>query len=164
MVRTLLLAAAVCIAAALLEAFCAGRGIRQRMAALRWPRYSVRFSGWMVIGGVYYLICFAVLTRLMLTTSPLRTVPFLLLGRVMLINALWNVFFFRTRNLRHAFLVGLAYSAAALALLLTLWRVDVAAASCFSPYVIYLFYANAWGYRVWQLNRQSPNVANDLDC
>jgi tryptophan-rich sensory protein len=155
--RTFISAAALCIAAALLEAVCAGRGVRQRMAALRWPSYSVPFSGWMVIGGVYYVICFTVLIRLMLTTSPLRTLTFALLGMVMVVNALWNVFFFRTGDLRHAFLVGLLYSAAALVLLVTLWQVDDVAASCFSPYVIYLFYANVWSYRVWKLNPQSPN-------
>lgn len=114
----------------------------------------------MVIAGVYYVICFAVLTRLILTTSPLRTLALGLVGMVMFVNALWNVFFFRTGNFRHAFLVGLAYSAAALVLLLVLWRVDLVAASCFSPYVIYLFYANVWDYRVWQLNRPVPLTNN----
>lgn len=158
MARAFFLAAAACVVAALLEAVFAGRGVRRRMAGLRWPSYSVPFSAWVVIGGVYYVICFAVLTRLILATSPLRTIAFLLLGIVMLVNALWNVFFFRTGNLRHAFLVGLVYSATALVLLLALWRVDAVAASCFSPYFIYLFYANVWGYRVWQLNRQSAGI------
>ena len=74
----------------------------------------------------------------------------------MFVNALWNLFFFRTRSLRHAFLIGVGYSAAALGLLLTLWRVDNVAASCFAPYVVYLFYANVWGYRIWRLNRYPP--------
>lgn len=93
----------------------------------------------------------------MLATSPQRIVAFLLLGMVMLVNALWNVFFFRTGNLWHAFLVGLIYRAAALLLLVALWQVDVVAVSYFSPYVIYLLYANLWGCRAWQLNRRSPN-------
>ena len=73
-------------------------------------------------------------------------------------NALWNLFFFRTQNLWHALLVGLAYSVVALVLLFVLSRVDVAAAWCFARYVIYLFYANERAsYGVWKRNRQSPN-------
>jgi tryptophan-rich sensory protein len=155
--RTFLFAASVCIVAALLEAICAGRSVRQRMTALRRPRYSVPFTGWIVIGGLYYAICFAVLVRLLLASTALRVLAITLFGIVMATNALWNLFFFRTRNLWHAFLVGLAYSVVALVLLFVLSRVDVAAAWCFAPYVIYLFYANVWSYGVWKLNRQSPN-------
>ena len=72
----------------------------------------------------------------------------------MFINALWNYFFFRTRNLFHAYLLGLLYSAIAVSLfLLLLLRLDRLAAWCLLPYLLYLFcYANLWGYRIWKLN------------
>ena len=78
---------------------------------------------------------------------------FALLGAVMFVNALWNYFFFRTGNLFHAYLLGLFYNAIALSLfLLLLLQVDRTAAWSLSPYILYLFYANIWGYRVWKLN------------
>ena len=71
----------------------------------------------------------------------------------MFINALWNYFFFRACNLRYAYLIGLPYNALALALFILLLRLDRTAAWFLLPYMIYLFYANMWGYRVWKLNQ-----------
>ena len=73
----------------------------------------------------------------------------------MFINALWNYFFFRSRNLFHAYLLGFPYSAIALCLfLLLLLRVDRMAGWFLLPYLLYLFYAGVWGYRIWKLNPQ----------
>ena len=109
----------------------------------------------MVIGGLYYVMCFSILYRLfLLASSPGRTVAFGLIGAFMFLNALWNYFFFRTRNLFHAYVLGLPYSAIAISLfLLLLLRLDGVAAWCLLPYLLYLFfYANLWGYRIWKLN------------
>jgi len=146
---------AICALGAVLEGLFAGRGIRQRLASLRLPSYAVPFWGWMVIGGLYYVICFSVLYRLfLLPPSSGRTAAFALAGAIIFINALWNYFFFRTRNLFHAYLLGLPYGAIAIALfLLLLLRLDRLAAWCLFPYLLYLFYANLWGYRTWKLNR-----------
>ncbi len=145
---------AICALGAALEALFAGGGIRQRLATVRSPSYAVPFWGWMVIGALYYLICFSILYRLfLLPSSPGRTAAFGLIGAFMFINALWNYFFFRTRNLFHAYVLGLPYSAVAISLfLLLLLRVDRMAAWCLLPYVIYLFYAGLLGYRMWKLN------------
>lgn len=135
-----------------------GRAVRrkrgeQRLASLRLPAYAAPFWGWVIIGGLYYVICFAVWYRLLLLpSSPSRSATFALLGTVMLINALWNYFFFRTRNLRHAYLIGLPYGALALALFIVLLRLDRTAAWCLLPYIVYLSYGSVWGYRVWKLN------------
>ena len=132
----------------------AGSGIKQRLANLRTPSYAIPFWGWIVIGAFYYLICFTVLYRLfLLPPTPVRSAAFVLLGAMMFINVLWNYFFFRTRNLFHAYLLGLPYSGIAFSLfLLLLLRVDRIAAGCLLPYLIYLCYANFWGYRIWRLN------------
>jgi translocator protein len=146
---------AICALGAALEGIFAGRGIKQRLATLRLPSYAVPFWGWMVIGGLYYVICFSVLYRLfLLPSSPGRTAAFALVGAFMFINALWNYFFFRTRNLLHAYVLGLPYSAVAISLFLwLLLRLDKVAAWCLLPYLLYLFfYANLWGYRIWKLN------------
>jgi tryptophan-rich sensory protein len=152
--RPVIYSLAICATGAALEGLFAGQGIKQRLATLRLPSYAIPFWGWMVIGGFYYLICFAVLYRLfLLPPSVQRTAAFILIGAMMLINALWNYFFFRTRNLFHAYLLGLPYNAIAISLfLLLLLRLDRMAAWCLFPYILYLFYGNLWGYRIWKLN------------
>ena len=154
MTRAIIYSLAICALGAALEGLFAGSGIRQRLANLRVPSYAVPFWGWMVIGGLYYVICFAVLYRLfLLPPAPVRSTAFALLGAIMFINALWNYFFFRTRNLFAAYLLGLPYSAIAISLfLLLLLRVDRISAWCLFPYILYLFYAGILGYRVWKLN------------
>jgi tryptophan-rich sensory protein len=144
----------ICAVGAALEGLFAGSGIKKRLGSLRLPSYALPFWGWMVIGVFYYVICFAILCRLfLLPSAPARNAAFVLLGLVMFLNALWNYFFFRSRNLFHAYLLGLPYSAIALTLLLLLGlKVDHMAACYFLPYVIYLFYGNLWGYGVWKLN------------
>jgi tryptophan-rich sensory protein len=146
----------VCAIGAALEGLFAGGGIKQRLGELRLPRYAVPFWGWIIIGVAYYAICFAILHRLFsLPPSSPRNAAFGLLGLLMFINALWNYFFFRRRNLFHAFLLGLPYNVLAAVLFVVLWRMDRSAALWFAPYIFYLFYANVWGYRTWKLNPTS---------
>jgi len=153
MTRALIYSLVICAAGAGLEGLFAGSGIRQRLAELRLPKYAVPFWGWIIIGGLYYVICFAISYRLFLTPpSALRNAAFALLATIMFVNALWNYFFFRTRNLFHAFLLGLPYGVIAVALFVVLLRVDQRAAWWLSPYLLYLFYGSIWGYRTWKLN------------
>ena len=154
MMRTIIYSLAICALGAALEGLFAGSGIKQRLANLRLPPYAVPFWAWMAIGALYYVIFFSVLYRLfLLPSSPGRSVGFALVGAIMFINALWNYFFFRTRNLFHAYLLGLPYGMIAISLfLLLLLRLDRMAAWCLLPYILYLFYGNLWGYRVWKLN------------
>ena len=130
MTRAIIYSLAICALGAVLECLFAGSGIKQRLASLRMPSCAVPFWGWIVIGGLYYVICFAVLYRLfLLPPAPARSAAFALLGAMMFINALWNYFFFRTRNLFHSCLLGLPYNLIALSLfLLLLFRVDRMAA------------------------------------
>ena len=154
MTRAIIYSLAICAFGAVLEGLFAGSGIKQRLANLRSPSYAVPFWGWMVIGGLYYVICFAVLYRLfLLPPAPARSAAFALLSAIMFINALWNYFFFRTGDLFHAYLLGLPYGAIAISLfLLLLLRVDRMAAWYLLPYILYLFYAGILGYHIWKLN------------
>lgn len=146
---------AICALGAVLEGAFAGSGVKLRLASLRLPSYAVPFWGWMVIGALYYAICFSVLYRLfLLPASSGRTAALALVATFMFVNALWNYFFFRSRNLFHAYLLGLPYCAVAVSLfLLLLLRLDRMAAWFLLPYLLYLVYASAWGYRIWKLNR-----------
>ena len=150
----LLYSLGACALSIALEVVFAGSGISKRLAELRVPRYAPPFWCWIVIGALYYLICFVVLYRLfrMRSTSDLRLWALSALGGIMFTNALWNYFFFRTRNLFHAFLIGIPYSVLAVALFVMLLDLDRLAAWFLLPYLLYLFYANLFGYGVWKLN------------
>jgi translocator protein len=145
---------AACAISLALEALFAGSRVKARFAELRVPRYAPPLWAWVVIGAVYYVLCFAVLYRLLSMPGvvPLRQWAVMLFGSVMLINAVWNYFFFRTGNLFHAFVIGFPYSLIALVLFLLLLRLDRVAAFCLLPYLFYLIYANALGYYLWKLN------------
>ncbi len=148
-----LASAAICLVGAGLEALFAGSGVRERLNSLRWPRYSPSFRTWIAIGAIYYLICFAIWFRMLqLPASSLRTTAMMLAATLMFANALWNLFFFRTRNLWHAFVFGVFYSGSGIVLFGALALFDSVAMSCFAPYLAYLIFANNWGYRVWKLN------------
>lgn len=154
MTRALVYSLAVCALSIGLEGLFAGGGIKPRLAQLRLPRYAPRLWGWVVIGVFYYLICFVLLYRVLSISAgtPERRWALALLFAMMFMNALWNYFFFRSRNLFHAYLLGLPYSLIAIALFLLLLQLDRVAAVCLLPYLFYLLYACAFGYRVWKLN------------
>ena len=142
-----------CVLAAALEGAFAGGGIKQRLREMKAPVYALPLWGWIIIGVLYYAMCFTVLYRLFdLSATLLRNVALVVLGLMMLINAGWNYFFFRTRNLFHAFVIGVPYNIAAVVLLLLLLRVDRTAAWSLVPYLFYLLYANLFGSRLWKLN------------
>ena len=157
MSRALVYALGLCALSVALEGAFAGGGIKQRLATLRVPRYPPPLWGWIVIGAFYYLICFVVLYHLFSLPSAahLRDWALALMGSIMFINALWNYFFFRTRNLFHAYLIGFPYAMLAVALFVVLLDLDRLAAWFLLPYLLYLFYAGAFGYRVWKLNLTS---------
>lgn len=154
--RPLLCSLGICVLSVALESLFAGGGIKQRLAELRVPTFSPPLWGWIVIGLCYYVICFAVLYRLLSlpATVALRPYALALLGGIMFINAFWNYFFFRTRNLFHAFLIGLPYAGLAVILFVVLWGLDRLAGWLFLPYVVYLVYASRFGYLIWKLNEQ----------
>lgn len=90
---------------------------------------------------------------LVLPPNGLRTAALSLIVMVLLANAFWNYLFFRLRSLRLSFVAGVLYSLAALGLLTLLFKLDRIAAWCLLPYVLYLSYANWWGYGVLRANQ-----------
>jgi len=159
MTSALIYSIAACAVSIVLEALFAGTGIKGRFAELRFPRYAPPLWLWAFIGLFYYVVCFAVIYRLLSLpdAGPLRPWALLLLASIMLINALWNYFFFRTRNLFHAFVIGFPYALIALLLFPLLLCLDRLAAFCLLPYLFYLIYAGALGYHLWKLNSPAPS-------
>jgi tryptophan-rich sensory protein len=153
--RSAILALLVCASAAVLEGALAGRGIRARFAELQLPRFSPSLAAWVLIGGAYYIMCFAILYRLLASGLPSRshTAAFMLLLMLMVANAAWGVLFFRSKNLRASFLAFVPYGFLALVLTLVLASIDSTSALLLAPYLAYLGYALWWAHRVWVLNR-----------
>ena len=147
------LALVACVISAALEGVLAGRGVRQYFASLRQPGYALPLWSWYIVGGLYYVMCFVVLVRI-LGLEPGRTRNFALLlsAKLMAANAVWNYLFFRLRSPGAAFALSVPYSLIAVGLLVCLAGLDRLAAWVLLPYLVYLLYANAWGYRLWQLN------------
>ena len=67
MLSATLLGVIICAAAAVLEAALAGEGARQRLSQLRMPPYSPPFALWLVIGFLFYAMCFVILRHVLST-------------------------------------------------------------------------------------------------
>lgn len=156
----LVLSLFACALSVALESVFAGSGIKKRLAEIAVPAFAPPLWGWVVIGLLYYVVCFVVLYRLfsMADAVPGRNGGLLLMGTVMFVNAMWNYFFFRSRNLFHAFVLSLAYAVLAVALYVVLLGIDQIAAWVLLPYLLYLLYAGAFGYKTWKLNQTPKNA------
>lgn len=70
-----LISTGICLGAAALEGWCAGKNVKAYFAKLVWPRYSAPLWVWYIIGGVYYATFGFVLYRVfrLETGTILRT-------------------------------------------------------------------------------------------
>ena len=153
-----LLGVMICAPAAVLEGVLAGGGVRQRLAQLRMPPYSPPFALWLVIGVLFYVMCFVILHHVLSTGLVLPSEVFALVLTIVLLlaNAFWSVLFFRCRDLRASFIAFVPYAVFVAALVIVLARTYPLGAILLSFYCIYLIYAARWGYHLWRLN--TPNA------
>jgi tryptophan-rich sensory protein len=154
-VGNLATSAAICVAAATLEGVCAGSGVKAFFATLRTPKHSAPLPVWYAIGVMYYVTFGFVLYRLLGLPEgdTLTRGTFALVATTMIANALWNLIFFRARNLFVAFIAGSAAPIPDVVLLVCLLRLDHLAAVALVPYLIYRAYAVWWGYALWTANK-----------
>jgi tryptophan-rich sensory protein len=68
------------------------------------------------------------------------------------VNALWNYFFFRRRDLRASLLLNVPYLLIAIVLAGSLASRGDGTIWVFAPYLVYLAYAIYYGYETWRLN------------
>jgi hypothetical protein len=83
----------ICVTAAVLEGALAGTGARQRLAQLRMPPYSPPFALWLVIGFLFYAMCFVILRHVLSTGLVSSSQVFALVLTAVLLpaNAFWSV-------------------------------------------------------------------------
>jgi tryptophan-rich sensory protein len=148
-----LLALVICAGMAAFEGVCAGRDPMKQLRDLHQPRWSPPPIVWIVIGILWYAICFTALVRLLPTDD--RTVsPLWLLIALMAANAAANVPLFRMRRLDLAFLSLLPYWALLAAFIWSVRDIDPVSLSLFALYSAYQVYAAAWGWSLWRLNNR----------
>jgi translocator protein len=155
------LAVIICVFAAALEGLIAGGGVRARFRELRLPSYSPSLRIWVVIGGLYYILCYIILYRLLAAGLPSsrHQLAFVLLLVLMVLNAGWGWLFFRRRDLRASYLAFFVYDVVALVLAALLARIDPTSALLLVPYLLYQLYAIWWAHRLWKLNTNSSASA-----
>jgi tryptophan-rich sensory protein len=149
----ILISLGVCAVAAALEGVCAGKNVKAFFATLRFPPYSAPLWVWTIIGGLYYLVFWFVLYRLLrLDSSALRNVALALIMFMMVVNALTNYVIFRARDLRLSFIVTCIFPFMDVALFVCMVWLDGLAAWSLIPYLLYRVYSLWWGYGLWKLN------------
>jgi tryptophan-rich sensory protein len=148
----------ICVLGILLEGICAGTRFKEYLQSLKWPSYSPRFWAWYLIAILYYAVVFTFAVRILSqpATLPFQNVGFTLLLLIVVLNAVWNLLFFRANNLAAAFVLSICYSVVVFACWYYLIQVDAVAAVAIGFYGVYLVFASVWGYRVWRLNRITP--------
>jgi tryptophan-rich sensory protein len=121
--------------------------------------FSAPLWVWYIIGGVYYLIFFFLIYRILRlnTDSTLKPAVLGLILFMMVVNGLWNYVFFRARNLFASFISGSLAPIPDLALFICLTKLDKIAAWSLIPYLLYRIYALWWGYGLWKLNRSTKS-------
>ena len=149
----------ICTAAAVLEGALAGKDARQWLAQLRMPPYSPPFALWLVIGFLFYAMCFVILRHVLSTglASPSRVFALVLTIVLLLANAFWSVLFFRWRDLRSSFVAFIPYTVLIAVLVALLVSNYLSGAVLFICYGIYLVYAMWWAYRLWLLNNSKDS-------
>ena len=122
------------------------------------PPYSPPFGVWMVIGFLFYSMCFVILRQVLGTGLVSLSQVFALVLTVVLLlgNAFWSVLFFRWRDLRASFIAFVPYAVLVAGLIILLARTYPFGAILLSCYGVYLIYATRWGYHLWRLN--TPNA------
>ncbi len=155
MPRALWLSLAICVAGAAAEGLAAGRGVAEKLARLRQPRWALPLPAWYCVGLLYYAALFLSSFTVLRAgaTYPHFDVMLCLIGFIALTQAVWNYVFFRRVDLRTGLLIFVPYVAAVLALLVLLSEISPAAAWGFGVYVAYLPYGLAWSASVYRMNR-----------
>ncbi len=153
----ILISLAACIAAAVLEGWCAGKNVRSYFAKLRFPPYSAPLLVWYIIGGLYYVLFFFLIYRILRHDGDtvLRNTALIFILFMMVANGLWNYVFFRSRNLRLSFISSSLAPIFDIALFVLLVQLDRLGTLAIVPYLLYRVYALWWGYRLWKFNRQA---------
>ncbi len=136
---TLLCSLGICVISAMLEGVAAGNNIKPFFEKLKAPSYAPPLWVWIIIGVLYYAMCFFVVFRILRHTGDdtWRYAALSLILFAMAVNALYNYTFFRMQNLFYTNLTIVPYLPALAGLFWCLWHFDRTAAYALVPYFVY---------------------------
>ena len=153
-ISAVLVSLGICIVSVILESLFAGKNVKEFFVKLRTPKYAPPFWVWIVIGVLYYVICFFISYRILRHDGDdfWKTAALVFLLTMMGVNAFWNYVFLRAQNLFLSVMAFIPYPMLAVGLFVCLLQFEPTAAWVFLPYVVYLNYAAFICYRYWKLN------------
>jgi tryptophan-rich sensory protein len=136
----------ICALAAAAEGMLSGKRPMEVLATLRLPRFTPPRWAWIIIGVFYYVICFTVLTRLLLMdgSNRLQYSATVLMMVLLGLNAFFNYLLFRSRNVQAAFMVFIPYDLVAVGsrFVFSLWTTRLDSSS---PFTLRISYSPLYG-------------------
>ena len=140
---------------ALVGTMLAGDGPKTWYPTLRKSRLILPLTAFVPVALLYYLMCGALLYRLLAVVRPSRsrTQAFRLLATMMAANEGWNYLLFRRRSTRASLVGMIGFALITVVLYRVLRRLDPPTARMLLPYLIWLGYDLVWAYELWRLNR-----------
>ena len=152
---SLAVAVAVTVALAGLGGVLAGSSLRDWYGHLSKPRWQIPLWGFMITGGIGYLMDIIIFYRLLafVQDAGARTVALTALLVVMIYNELWHAVLFRLRSTLAAFIGLLGFSAPLAILQVALWVYDLPSGWILLIYSVwFLAYDVPWMYTLWRRN------------
>lgn len=152
-IKNALISITTCLAFAIIGNLFTGDALESWFAQLRQPAFALPLWGWMIVGGLYYIMAIIIFYRvLQLPGSSGRTSALWLTLAMIAGNEFWNYLFFGLQSTLAGFIGLLPFCLLAMVLYLKLRKVQASTAWILLPYLLWLGYDLVWAYSLWQLN------------
>ncbi|WP_188112781.1 tryptophan-rich sensory protein [Mycobacterium simiae] len=149
---TAIVVAAIC---AVLEAWLSGPRPFLLLASLQQPKWALPSWGWMVIGGVFYVIMTTAAATALRSGASGRP-AFALVVAVLLTDSFWNYLLFRCRRIDWAYSYLFPYAALVAGTTWAVFRLSHVAGMLVALYLAFLPYDMAWSRALMRLNPNFP--------
>jgi tryptophan-rich sensory protein len=145
------IAIAIAALCAGLEAWLSGPKPFDALAGFRQPGWALPSWGWMIVGGVFYVVMVFALGR-MIEAGSVGAVAVALIVAVLVTDGFWNYLLFRIKRLDWAFAYLFPYAALVAVALWATIAVEQLAGIGIAIYLVFLPYDFAWTRALVGLN------------
>jgi translocator protein len=152
------IAIGIAVLCAGLEALLSGPKPFDVLASYHQPSWAPPTWGWMIVGGLFYVVMVVALGR-MIDAGSAGLVASVLIVVVLITDGFWNYLLFRIKRLDWAFLYLFPYTALVAAALLATFAVEPAAAIGIAIYLVFLPYDFVWTRALVGLNPDAHRAA-----
>lgn len=143
----------LCLASVLFEVAGTTKSGKLWFENLKMPAYSLPFTIWYIVGGLYYVICGIIAYRLFAMPGNELFVRLVPLGLMMLTNGMGNFLLFRLRSLAWFYFSLFPFTIILLYLYIQLLQTDMISSWVLLPYLIWLIYDFYYLHTLWKLNK-----------